>query len=222
MAEEAELRAAAFSERLEHYGRLGLAELHLDDLLPERRSSSLLGRRPQRSGRSRRRTAPLGVAHRAADGVQNRAAPVTSAAPVSLGGYAHTRAECDAVDALRTKVSVIEQLHGRLELVRSIFLHYTAKAMHFKPEVAELPLSMLLMFMKDIKASAARASLTRKCVPPRHDCARREHSTARHGTAQHSTAQHSTVSRRVGWLESTQQRSVVYRSLTAANRARSR
>ena len=146
------------------------------------------------------------MAHRAADGVLNRAAPVTSAAPVSLGGYAHTRAECDAVDALRTKVSVIEQLHGRLELVRSIFLHYTAKAMHFKPEVAELPLSMLLMFMKDIKASAARASLTRKCVPPRHVCARRERSTAQHSAAQHSTAQHSTVSRRVGWLESTQQR----------------
>jgi hypothetical protein len=91
---------------------------------------------------------------------------------------------------------VIEQLHGRLELVRSIFLHYTAKAMHFKPEVAELPLSMLLMFMKDIKASAARASLARKCVPPRHDCAQREH----------SAAQRSTVSRRVGWLESTAQR----------------
>ena len=155
--------------------------------------------------------------------MENRAAPVTSVRRTGSeysGGSAHTRAEGEAlVDALRTKVSVIEQLHGRLELVRSIFLHYTAKAMHFKPEVAELPLRMLLMFMKDIKASAARASLTRKCVPPRHDCARREHSTARHSTAQHSTAQHGLSPR---WLAREHTAALVYRSLTAANRARSR
>ena len=142
--------------------------------------------------------------------MENRAAPVTSVRRTGSeysGGSAHTRAEGEAlVDALRTKVSVIEQLHGRLELVRSIFLHYTAKAMHFKPEVAELPLSMLLMFMKDIKASAARAPLTRKRVPPRHDCARREHSTARSLAALVGSRAYSSVGV----------------PLTAANRARSR